>query len=1018
MALPVTRVDCTRVTVLIAGPKTNSSPFVKVNPTGDPRSEIWAVGEAPGRNEHLDQVRCNDGRYCRGKCQGHVFVGDAGATLDVWLEKVGLDCSEIYVRNVVSVWPGAEDPYAPKSGSKKPSDEMVESESEGLKRALRTYKPKFVLALGAVAIYELLGGSEAGSKKMEAINGRPCPAPWDEDCIIIPITHPAAGLHDPHQAVQTWLGLKSASQVIRRGVKFVPIKKDYKVLRTAAEVKAALRGCKAPIGVDTEGYAGDPWSLQFATAPGKAYLIYAYDREAIAAFAKYAPRPWTFHNVIHDLGILAELGIILGPNDYRCTLVMTYITAREMAKGKADSDEASIMGQGLKSLSYKYLNERMSDFSKMVAPHVDKITEDYLYDVWSEMLGPSEPEVVNKYTSKPQSNDVNVMRGGPWGNPFPIVKTVRENKKKGIEGVKGRTRAQVIKAYREWIATQPKLLARLPELIGKRLVCCCRPSKCHGDVLAKLVKELPGPFHIPREGKGQLPSNRILAAILRPKISDSLTKLYKSKPEWQQQIESRFGPRPRLKLADIPKAKFEAYAIADPDMTLRLDQHQSKILTKYNLWQPYNIDMGIIPMLSAMTSKGLKVDLDRLDALRIDLEKAREAEEVKLLTLAVKYDFAEFEPNSNDNVATLLFDCMEVDPPYRKTQKGRPSVDEKTLAGMALVGDAKKFRVALLKYKEYQVLLDRYVYLLPGFSRRFGDGRIHPQWRHTVTVSGRLACGGKDSPNLLAFPSRVTKGERPWAKELRACFIPDEGNVYLSVDLSQIELRVLASESGDEAMMYAFNNGIDLHKQTVRNALGLDPESEEGQVRRVQAKTVNFGVAYGLSGPGLRARLAMMGVDSTDEECQDLIDRKKLEWPQAFAYLEAAGEELYNSKDAIARDMWDRIRFLPMIWSPVQRAQAEARRQAGNMKIQGGAQGVEKLGMKAWWNQRHTMRNWHPLLQIHDDVVFEGPEREVKKISVRIREIFEQAAQHRFKIPIKADAKWGSSWGVMENKAA
>lgn len=994
-------------------------PFVEVMPTGDPESDVWCVGEAPGRTEHEEQEDCNAGLDCEDDCQGHVFCGDSGATFNNWLERAGIPRSTLYVTNTVPIWPGALDPSAQGAGSAKPTQAMVDHYRPHLLSQIKKYNPKYIIGLGAYAYRTLLAGTPYAHLPMEKISGRPCEV---RGRLVFAVTHPAAGLHNPFDAAQTWLGLRSASDYIHGRLQIPkPIKKHYRVLRGYEQVARVLRRIPAwkralGIGVDTEGYPGRWWSLQFEVAPGEAYLIYANDKEGLRAFNKYAPRPFKMHNGMHDLDPIEDLGIECGDGDWEDTLVKTYVCGREPAKGDADSSEGSVRGQGLKPLSFKYLFEELREFSDLVREPENEIVRAYLDKVWLSMLGPDEPEVVNKYHLKPTDpelpwNDVNIMRGGgPWGNPFPIVKA---NKKKGV---RGRTRNQAIKQYREWVVKQPKLLARLPELIGKRLVCCCKPQKCHGDVLAKMVAALPGKLHIPRTGKGQPPAKRILNLVFADDTAVRWRKIKADKKtqHWVPLIEAVHGPTPQLKCSDIPHGEFIDYACTDPDVTARLDVLLTREMDRLDLWQPYWIDMGIVPMLRSMNKTGLLVDRDRLAELERDAKVEHAKMEKQLIEIGKSFDMPSFSPNSNDDIAVLLYERMRVQHRGRKTPSGsRLSVEEKVLMSLQLDDEpeAFAFRKLLLDYKEVFTLLTRYIYPLPGFI--YPDGRIHPEWRHTVTVSGRLACGGKRSPNLLAFPSRSALGRR-----VRNCFVAPPGYVYLSADLSQIELRVLASESGDPVMRRAFLEGRDMHADAAESAFGIKKDkvsAELWDLKRTQAKELNFGAAYGLTGSGYQMRLAMKDVNLDLKSCERAIAMKRVEWKVAFDFLASAGDELEASPDGIVRDMWDRIRYLPMIWSPVTRAQAEARRQAGNMKIQGGAQGVEKLGMKAWWDQRGEMPDCSPLLQIHDDVVFEINEDYVEDYAPRIQQIFSEAAQAYFDVPILTGIKYGESWGQMKD---
>lgn len=1188
--------------------------WLPVQPTGDPHSEIWCIGDAPGREEHLEQLACDMGERCSGRCKGHVFCGPVGRTFDIWLERAGIPRETLYVTNTARFWPGQQDPDAPKAGSKKPDSWMIQENYYRLRNDIEKYNPKYILGLGAFAYNSLLAGTQYIGLKNERIIGRAFEV---NGRVIFPIVHPSAGLHNPFDSVQTWLGLCNAATIIRaNGELPQPIKKKYRVLRGYGEVKRVLKAIplakrKLGVGVDTEGYPGNRWSIQFEVAPGVAYLIYASDKEGLRAFNKYAPRPFIFHNALADLDPIEELGIRCDEGEYEDTMVQTYVAAREPVKGSQDSDESSVTGQGLKTLSYKYLYEKMTEFTDIVKPHQNRIVRDYLWNVWVDMLPPERPEVLNKYHLKGAREDdhVSIMRpssaltldirgganqafwvfthksncriatlakctsecpgrmivipteplsgsadfttttehsspagtislfvelgsiitidaatksgliggsasrkvrwpaartnSGPgllidlrksvlpghgsaltdnsavselpvvagdaspavqwaitaldaatlsvswsrarghgrnykqtrlflavpfcWGNPFKIIPAIRANKKQGVKAEKGRSRLQAIRAYKKWIQTQPKLLARLPELIGKKLVCCCAPQPCHGDVLAELVSKLPGRFHIPRpNNKGQAIDKRVFKLMEHEDVAKKFhialepPKPGKAKPDYVAQIVRQYGPVSELRLKDIkPRKPFVDYACEDADNTGRLNAKLNKELSEKNLWEPYFIDMGCVPIIRSMKKNGLRLDRDRLREYERDVLVVRDQTKSVLIDLASQFGMKKFNPDSNDDVAVLLYERMKAKHDGKKTPSGsRLSVEEKVLAGLSLKGKAAEFRKVLLDYKEYQTLLTRYIWPMPGFVH--ADGLIHPHWRHTITVSGRLACGERSrpgqigSPNFMAFPSRSKIGKR-----IRNCFVAPEGYAYLSVDLSQIELRVLASLSRDPVMMRSFLEGRDMHDDAAVSAFGIkkpgagatEDELAYWDLKRTQAKELNFGAAYGLSAHGYQARLAMKGVELDIDACEAALAAKHLEWEIAFEYLAAAGDELAADPDAISRDMWGRIRYLPMIWSPVKRAQAEARRQAGNMKIQGGAQGVEKLGMIAWWLQRFDMPFCSALLQIHDDMVFQIRLDRVVEYAARIEKIFSDAAQDHFVVPITAGVKYGPSWG-------
>lgn len=1013
---------------------------VIVNPTGPINSKIAIVLEAPGPKEHEAQTECNRGRSCRGKCLGHTAIGATGLTLNAWLQRAGIPRTKWHVRNTVQHYPN----YLGDRTAEKPTPAEVAADLPVLLNYLQTYKPKVVLALGQFAVEALLGETEyidiLHKKKfgMPALNGRPCIAHESRSgCVVIPGPHPAAGLRDSHAAVQTWLAIKSGCKFILENHTldswFGPeIPTKFKVVRGAAAVKKALAtwdGSFDGTPADTEGYPDSPHSLQFSTRPGLSFVIMADDKEGLEYFFKHAPRPLEFHNLLYDWDMVKALikkhgiDISLSIDEFADSMIKVYVTAKEIAKGKAESDEFSLIGQGLKCLTYKYFGHKMQTLDDLFEPVKEKVTRQYIEKVAAASKGPDQPLLISKEDNPSGEGCINTTGGGVWANTFPPIK-------------KERTKAQGVKLYRQFLADN--LTGFTPYLLkasGQMLLCDCKSGKkhtCHAKEIAKAVAALPGKLNPPSVKKrAQSLYKRVQSILSKPEVVKKWQSLLKTNPSWVEPIVEYCGPLPEATVADLDPDAFNQYSAEDPDYGGRLGKMQSAEIKRLGVEKPYQFGMQIIPMLSAMTEHGIYVNQEKLRQLEAELNDKAGKLYCKLRKIAWDHGLRDFNPGSNDDIAALLFGAMKVATRgVRLTATGKPTTDEKGLASLKLTGVSAKFRELLFTYKELQKLLGTYVRPMPTFIK--SDGRIHLEWRNTVTVSGRLA----SSDRMLTMPKRSDLG-----LVLRDAFEPAPGYVFLDCDLSQVELRVLASEARDKAMMRAFNTGVDLHDETTKRVFGIDQTSPEWDRKRDLSKTVNFGCAYGLASQGLQMRLAMMGItgegpckieedwDTGEQycvslncekhgnlkECEFLVKEKQKEWPEAFAFLKSVGDECAAHPEAIARDMWGRIRFLPLIWSPVKWAQAEARRQAANLAIQGGAQGVEQLGMIKWWAEiQPKFPLVKPLMQVHDAVMFEVPEDqldEVKKLTV---ECFETAAQDRFVVPIKADAKWGKSWGSMK----
>lgn len=889
-----------------------------VHSTGPVPCDIMLVGEAPGKNENIS---------------GSCFIGDAGETLDTYLYKAGWPRDYAYVTNLSKYWPGRDS-----DGDMDPSLDAICRDWPVLMREIELVQPKVIVALGAVSTEQLISGTDGAGLNMEALNGRPIrvrlrEANWEG--WVVPVYHPAAGLHDPSFAALGYLGLKAAVDFLKGGCVGAPednIKRNYSVLTdedyaTAEyELESSFQFChdlQRPMGTDTEGYEEDPGCLTASPAPGIGYLIPATSVRVLALFdslrKKYEVK-LALHNCLHDLGVLREMGIQLFYGEYEDTMVRLYNLACESPKG-----------QGLKPAGFKYAGVKMTSYEDTIGPYDDKVVSDYL----TEAKG-----------------------------LFESGEVVVEPKSK-----RAHTPARRIQS----------LLTKAEE----------------GDD-ERLLRDRWKKFGTDKKSIG---------------------------PEVKVVTESVLGPVRKLTFEDAPIDVWTPYACLDADVTGRLYPILWEKGRQMGIERCYEIDMKVIPILERMTQVGMWVDKKMLGMLQLEMEAEKARLEKEIHSIATKAGMPEsFNPGSDDQMAVLLYDRMGLHAKKKTGKKQRGKVDDKALTSVKCNEDPNdkhrywcrghhpdvhKLIELLLTFREVETILTSHVQPLWNFIG--SDGRVHPNWRHTVVVSGRLACS---APNLLAFPKHSK-----WGKRLRACFRARPGYVYASFDLSQIEMRVMASEAEDWGLIDLFLTGGDIHKMTAMGVLKATEESAKDDKIRTAAKTVNFGIAYGFTPKGLKDSLFTKGVVKTEEECAALIAA----WFEMCAgvkeYFRQAVAE--TRKYGYVRDMWGRIRHLPSVWSTIDRVRSEAERQACNLKIQGGAQGVEKRGMAEWWfgaYQEFKARgiDIEPMLQIHDDMMFEVEEGRVDEIKEETREAFQASSQDYFSVPILCDAKYGDNWGEME----
>ncbi|MDW8134163.1 MAG: DNA polymerase [Bacteroidia bacterium] len=386
-----------------------------------------------------------------------------------------------------------------------------------------------------------------------------------------------------------------------------------------------------------------------------------------------------------------------------------------------------------------------------------------------------------------------------------------------------------------------------------------------------------------------------------------------------------------------------------------------------------------------MEIRGVKVDVRYLKELNLLYEaKLRDLEEE-----AHKLSGESFNLNSPKQLAEVLFNKLGL-PVQRKTPTGQPATDEEALSALV---DQHPLVEVLLRYRELYKL--RYTYvegLLQSVHPR--TGRVHTTFHQAVAATGRLS---SQSPNLQNIPIRTEEGKR-----LRKAFVASrEGWVLLSADYSQIELRIAAALSGDPHMIADFQAGRDIHTSTAQYLFGPVSPLSESEKRRI-AKTVNFGIIYGITAHGLVQRL---GGGLSRTEAQKLIDTYFMRYPAIKSYIERQIEQV--RKCGYAETLLGRRRYIPQINSSNKVQRAEAERLAINTPIQGTAADMIKVAMI---RLHKRLPDIPLLLQIHDELLWEVPESEIESIARIIQEEMVEALPLPNKVPIEVEIKVGENW--------
>lgn len=832
------------------------------------------VGEAPGPQEHDE---------------GRPFVGKAGAVLDSLIAHEGLKRSQLYITNLVKRWPGPRNPD--------PTPAEIERDEPLLLRELENVRPSLVIALGRFALRWFLPGAE-----LETHQGIPHVSPRGPICIGV--THPAAGLHEPGAATQTYLAWSRACRYLRGPS--LPWSESISPPPCMRYLEPQARlVVSEPVALDTEGTPGEPFSVQW-TADG----LTGFCVPASHAHRLVFDAPVIFHNAKYDVLMCESMRVTLPSSDlWEDTMVRAYVRQDEP--------------QGLKPLAYRLLRMHLSSFSEVTEPYYKLAVERWLARIGTEVPGADQ---------RPQPQLIRASSGllRPH-RPFSLASRVRAI----LQAREKRPNVDVVERWRKVPASQ------------------------------------------------------------------------------RESAERALGPMPRRSLALVPREQAVPYGIMDAIATHKLARAYR---VPASLQSIYRLDVECIPALIEMERNGLPFDARAASELCAELDERANALRKRIRRLAGD---PWFNPGSHRQVSALLFGLWGIASP-RKTKLTRAdSSDDRALSTLRLryaedesASGKRVFELvtAVQDYREHIKLIGTYVGPDALPAQVDERGFIHPTIKHTRTVSGRLA---SENPNLQNVPVRTGLGRR-----IRACFRAPDGWCLLSGDLSQIELRIAAHESGDERLIRVYREGLDLHRITERDVFGI-PDERAGE-KRTAAKNFNFRVLY--AGPigspaGLREQLFLDGITLSEDECRRYRDAWFALYPGVARYLSNKHEEARRL--AYVSTSGGRRRYLPLARvDAVPSARNEAFRQAGNHPIQGGAGEVIKRAMVRWdreYRERaNRMTEVRLCMQIHDELLFlvrGEPESTKARRAARLVVEMLEADSRAYRVPIVAEAKVGNRWG-------
>ncbi|MEZ0329033.1 MAG: DNA polymerase I [Dissulfuribacterales bacterium] len=441
------------------------------------------------------------------------------------------------------------------------------------------------------------------------------------------------------------------------------------------------------------------------------------------------------------------------------------------------------------------------------------------------------------------------------------------------------------------------------------------------------------------------------------------------------------------KTQEIPKIDFQCKKVK---RLKRLFDIFKTELKEKKLWQLFfDIEMPLVYILADMEKRGIKIDTDEMQKLnRYFINKIYELE-TNIYTAAGTH----FNINSTKQLAEILFNKLSL-PQLKKTAKKTGySTDNEVLTELAQMHPLPNL---ILQYRNLTKLKSTYI---DGIQKEINPDthRIHTSFNQTVTTTGRLS---SSNPNLQNIPIRTEEG-----RKIRRLFIADTPYYLLSADYSQIDLRVLAYYSQDEALLNAFRKGLDIHSYTASEVFGVTIEDVTSDMRRI-AKTVNFGIVYGMSPFGLAKSVGI-----SQKEANDFIERYFARYPGVKDYMQRIIAQVREY--GYVTTILGRRRYLPEIHNKNKAVREAAERMAINMPIQGSSSDIIKLAMVEIfkWIQDTGVLIF-PLLQVHDELIFEVSRDSVQELAEKVRSIMEGI--YNLGIPLRVNVSWGENWAAME----
>lgn len=880
--------------------------------------------------------------------QGRPFVGYAGYELNGYLQDFAkLNRSQTYITNLIKCHPRAD---------RSPAPEEIRNCWDYLMQEISAIKPTIIATLGKEATQALLGPDI----DLESHHGLSMDSPWGR---VMPCYHPAAGMRQTSMMSRIQEDFARLGHAIR-GYHFSPPIPDvergsYRRLEgdrpeDVEMLIERLSGAQS-VAIDTELTPGSPWCLSLAVEPSEAFVILWEPRNK-PLFRILQERvtdtsvTTVLHNSLFDLGVLARMGIT--PTRVEDTMIMSYLLGDEP--------------QGLKPLAYRIAGMQMQDYNSVVSHATNRKAIQY----FNQVLRYEWPKPKRVLEFKP---DGKVHLKQP--------QTINQRMRRALNDLE----------KFEWLQETARLWRKYREgALGNSW-----------KVWESFSHSRSGWHDKAMQMKNPPESEKLFGVLLEERLSlANPVNLYERWSNWEGEdkddIIAIFGDLHPGNLSDIDIDTATEYAARDADATIRIYPYLRNRIIKRGLLHVFHTDTDLVPMVQDMQDNGFKIDPEYLSSLNAEFKKTMSKHQRRINAVAGHH----VDPASPDQVRNFLFGELRLPSTGKRSKKtGLHSTDNEVLEILMSKHDVVK---DIQLWRQYNKLSTTYAEVLP--KKVDSNNRIHPRIRITRVSTGRLSCA---DPNLMNIPVRTEEGAA-----IRKGFIAGDGCMLASGDYSQIEMRIAAHLSDDAEMKRVFDRGLDIHAETASNMFGIPVDRLDKKKHRYPAKRTGFGVLYGITGERLYALFVMEHADEgwSPESCDELIS----EWFKIYKGVDKHRKSVWAQarRTGRAKDMFGRERLIPEVRSRLRWIKEAGERQSFSMVIQGSAQGVIKRGMKfltpVYKGFREEGCVCNPLIQIHDDLVFEVSEDRVDDFLSVYKSIMEGVV--KLSVPVIVETSKGRNW--------